>query len=356
MPDYVAFFLQHAAASGSLKSMFTGTTIKHLPKEKLQLVLLPIAPFGEQQRIVTAVEEAFSKLDAGEAGLHKVRQLLKRMRESILTAAVTGRLIHRGPNELCETDRRSAERLERLIEVKLPNAWDWVQTVDVLEVPLANGRSVRDRPGGFPVLRLTCLRNGSVDRSECKAGEWNEAEAASYLIEKGDFLVSRGNGSLRLVGRGGLVVDESPAVAFPDTLIRLRTKQTLMNPRFLELVWASSLVRNVIESKARTTAGIYKINQAMIEEIELPLPPLREQDRIVLEVERECSFLNDCERTIDTGLARSAALRRSILKAAFEGKLVAQDPRDEPAAALLERIRAERAAAPATKRRARKSA
>ena len=88
----------------------------------------------------------------------------------------------------------------------------------------------------------------------------------------------------------------------------------------------------------------------------VPLPPTEEQRRIVAEVERQFSFIEACERAIDVGLARSAGLRRSVLKAAFEGKLVPQDPSDEPASVLLERIRAERAAAPKAARHSRRTA
>jgi len=84
------------------------------------------------------------------------------------------------------------------------------------------------------------------------------------------------------------------------------------------------------------------VNGTKLSRFPLPLPPREEQLRIVAEVERQFSFIDACERAVDAGLVRAGALRRSILKAAFEGKLVAQDPADEPASVLLERIRAER--------------
>ncbi len=94
----------------------------------------------------------------------------------------------------------------------------------------------------------------------------------------------------------------------------------------------------------------------MLRRFPVPVPPLEEQARIVAEVERQLSFVEACERAVDVGLARSAGLRRSVLKAAFEGRLVPQDPSDEPASVLLDRIRAERAAQPVAKRRARQTA
>jgi type I restriction enzyme S subunit len=98
------------------------------------------------------------------------------------------------------------------------------------------------------------------------------------------------------------------------------------------------------------------LNKRRVEAIEIPIPPVEEQRRIVSEVDRRVSFVEACERAVELGLARSAALRRSVLKAAFEGRLVPQDPSDEPASVLLERIRAERAVKPVPKRRARQTA
>lgn len=98
------------------------------------------------------------------------------------------------------------------------------------------------------------------------------------------------------------------------------------------------------------------LNAGLIKDMVLSLPPPEQQTRIVAEVDRQFSFVEACERAVDAGLARSAGLRRSVLKAAFEGRLVPQDPSDEPASVLLDRIRTERAAQPAPKRRARRTA
>jgi type I restriction enzyme, S subunit len=106
--------------------------------------------------------------------------------------------------------------------------------------------------------------------------------------------------------------------------------------------------RTFIDSVTKTTAGQAGIAGSELKQMPLPLPPLLEQNRIVAEVERQFSFIEAAERAVETGLLRSAALRRSILKAAFEGRLVRQDPTDEPASVLLDRIRAERLAAAST--------
>lgn len=328
---------------------------------------LPLATRPEQRRIVAEIEKHFTRLDAAVAALERSRANLKRYRAAVLKDACEGRLVPteaelaraegrdyepadvllgrilRERRERCEGKNKEPETADKAGLSDLPKAWVWASMDELLAEPLSNGRSVPNGRG-FPVLRLTALKNGRIDPSEHKLGTWTSAEAEPYLIGCGDFLVSRGNGSLSLVGRGGLVPDDPPAVAYPDTLIRVRPDLGCVVPEYLRAIWDSWFVRNQIESTARTTAGIYKINQQDLRRIVLPLPPLPEQDRIVAEVERRLSVVEELGTTIERGLKRAARLRQSILKRAFEGKLVPQDPNDEPASVLLERIRAARVA------------
>ncbi len=353
---YLMWALNSPDVRASVGSSIKGVGRPRINLGDLRRLQIPVAPTAEQERIVTAIEEAFSKLDAGEAGLRTVRQLLKRMRDAILTAAVTGRLVPQDPTDTPAAKLLADLGAEPVEGADLPSGWALARAVDLLAEPLANGRSVRSQTGGFPVLRLTCLKEGTIDRRETKEGEWTAEDAAPYLVRAGDFLISRGNGSLALVGRGGLVVDDGPPVAYPDTLIRMRLAAPALEPRLLAIWWNSAVVRRQLEGATRTTAGIYKVNQSMIESVMLPIPAWEEQARLVSEVERQISFVDACGRAVDVGLARSAGLRRSVLKAAFEGRLVSQDPSDEPASVLLDRIRAERSAQPVAKRRARQTA
>lgn len=122
--------------------------------------------------------------------------------------------------------------------------------------------------------------------------------------------------------------------------------------------WVYTFLASRYEETRRSGSGNNQpaLNKRRIEAIQIPLPPIEEQGRIVAEVERQLSFVEACGRAVDAGLARSAALRRSVLKAAFEGRLIPQDPSDESASVLLERIRDRRLTAPSAKRRARQSA
>jgi type I restriction enzyme S subunit len=225
-----------------------------------------------------------------------------------------------------------------------PKPWATARLGDVLAEPLINGRSVPTASVGFPVLRLTALANGHVDLSQQKIGAWSVADANRYLVRAGDFLVSRGNGSRTLVGRGGVVPSSPSAVAFPDTLIRVRVDDRLVDTGYLRHVWHSTAVREQIESRARTTAGIYKINQQDLEAVTLPIPPLSEQRRIVAALEERLSDLDAAVAGLERAQTNLANYRQSVLQQAVLGKLMAPDsvPATESGHELLKRVRASR--------------
>lgn len=314
LPHFIYYQLLHKYACGETERFQTATTnIRNLNFGKYTAeTIIKLAPRREQDRIIAAVEEQFSRLDAGVVALERARENLTRMRAAVLQAAVTDAL----------------------------KCTDQVMTslADLLSAPLANGKSVPDGPAnGFPVLRLTAVRDGWIDVTCSKKGAWTADKARPYIIRKGDYLVVRGNGSKHLVGRGAMVGVDSD-VAYPDTLIRLRFDETAVVPAYAALIWNSMLVRNQIEGAARTTAGIYKVNQKDLGRVAFPVPSIEDQLRIHASADSALYAIGVLEAQVNVQLQRSDMLRSSILAAAFSGKLVAQDVSDEPARVLLARI------------------
>jgi type I restriction enzyme S subunit len=185
------------------------------------------------------------------------------------------------------------------------------------------------------------LQNGWLDLDQFKQGAWTEEQAQPYVVSADDFFVARGNGSLALVGRGGLARAPKTPVAFPDTMIRVKCDTEKILPQYLRLVWDAPSMRKQIEAVARTTAGIHKINQRDIEGFLIPAPSIEEQVRLVAEAETHIAVADSMQRAIDANLKCAERMRQSILRKAFAGQLVPQDPTDEPASVLLERIRAD---------------
>jgi type I restriction enzyme S subunit len=273
-----------------------GSGMVHITRGAFDSIPVAIPPLPEQRRIVTILEDHLSRLDAADAYLDASRR--------------RGAVLH---NQLLEAELAAVDLEE-------------VPFVELLTIGLANGKSVPTRLGGFPVLRLTALRNGRIDLGERKEGAWTIEDASKFLVRRGDFLISRGNGSLRLVGRGGLVSDEPDPVAFPDTFIRARPKNERISSEFLALVWNAPGVRRQIEKAAKTTAGIYKVNQKDLDAVLIKVPSLEDQSRIIGSVSQSRDALMDLMMQSARGMQRSAALRRSLLAAAFSGNLTTTSP------------------------------
>ena len=368
------------------------TAIPGLNRDDAYDLVVRLPPYQEQRRIVGKIEELFLQLDKGIESLKTARARLNVYHQAVLKNAFAGRLTAQWREENKDKLEKPEQLLARIKQGRaarykqqlqkwktavkiwqecgesgqkprkpktpvtlflprkgeianlpsLPNSWLWIKVQALLAEPLANGHSVTYRASGFPVLRLTAIKTGKLDLSEAKNGDWEYEDALSYLVQQGDFLLARGNGSKRLVGRGGLVPAVERDVAYPDTMIRLRLDPKMVDCSFFSYVWNSRLLREQIEGTARTTAGIYKINQGHILDFMVPLCSLSEQELVVERLSVILSTIDAMEATIDNQLLKAHALRQSVLKRAFAGQLVAQDPRDEPASVVLDRIRAER--------------
>lgn len=252
----------------------------------------------EQHRIVEQVEALLTEVGRAKDRLDRVKVILKRFRQAVLAAACAGKLTN-------GNDEFAPVALEAL-----------------LAEPMANGRSVPDASSGFPVLRLTALKGGRIDLAERKIGAWSANEADRFRVKRGDFMISRGNGSLSLVGRGGLIDVDPDAVAYPDTMIRVRPNQDRLVPEYLRLCWQAPEIRGQIEAVAHTTAGIHKVSQKDLAGIELPLPRLITQHQIVRIVQKMFAIADTIEARLVTASTRAEKLPQAILSKAFRGELV----------------------------------
>lgn len=288
-PNFHKYLLDHNL--DELMRHTHGSGMVHITRGSFDSIPVAIPTLDEQRRIVEILDDHLSRLDAADTYL--------------------------------DASRRRAEGLYvKVLESQLAMVdTEDVALGDLLATGLANGKSVPTKDGGFPVLRLTALRDGRIDLSERKAGAWTALDADRFLVKRGDFLIARGNGSRRLVGRGGLVRDEPDAVAFPDTLIRVRPDLARIDPEFLALVWNAPAVRRQIEAAAKTTAGIYKVNQKDLAAVRIPLPSLADQNRVTASVGESRDALSLLAGQVGRAGHRSLGLRRSLLSAAFSGRL-----------------------------------
>ena len=165
--------------------------------------------------------------------------------------------------------------------------WPITSLASLLARPLRNGVSPSSS-GGVPslVLTLSAITGGRFDPTARKMAVFMAAPPPEKRVCSEDLLICRGNGNLALVGRGVFPREDLTDVAFPDTVIAARIERDRVDPAFLEHLWDTPYVRRQIESLARTTNGTYKVNQAMLQSIELPYPPLEMQRRFGRVVQR----------------------------------------------------------------------
>jgi type I restriction enzyme S subunit len=324
-PGYVCAALNSPQVRSAASQQISGVGRPRLNLRKVRDIRLAIPPAAEQQRIVAAIEEQFSRIDAGVAALDRVRQNLKRIQEAVLHHLV-------GFGTAAD----------------LPYGWQWVTIRDVagddaspvLTGPFGTtlGRSdfVQD---GVPVLTIGCLTSHGIQIDNTP--RVSEAKAKSlrrYALIPGDVLFSR----MATVGRAEVVGQAEAGSLINYHLMRLRLDQTTILPQFLTLLCRGS--RAIHEYLTESNHGVTRpgINTKQLLNLPVALPSMREQQKIVGRAHGIDSFASTLETDIDLAVRRARQLRSSVLAAALSGTLVAQDPSDEPASVLLDLIRAER--------------
>lgn len=336
----------------------SGTTRLKLPQGPMVTIPLRIAPSNEQRRIVAAIEEHFTRLDSAVAALRRVRANLKRYRASVLKAACEGRLV---PTEadLARAERREYEPASALLErvtgkaspngTDLREGWAWA-TVQRASTRVDYGTSARTSVDaeGVPVLRMGNIVDGRLSLDALKFLPANHDDLPATFLEPGDILFNRTN-SPELVGKAAVYGGVPKLCSFASYLIRVRLNEACV-PEYLNAYINSAMGRAWVKTVVSQQVGQANVNGTKLKALPIMLPPLAEQQRIVAEVERRLSVVDEVEVAVEQQLRRAERLRQAILKRAFAGKLVPQDPNDEPASVLLERIRAERRAQPQAER------
>jgi type I restriction enzyme S subunit len=340
-------------------------------------IQLPPAP--EQRRIVSKIEELFSDLDAGVAALERVKANLKRYRASVLKAAAEGRLTARWRKRHPATvpaaqflkailsERRTkweARQLRKFDEagrtppkawkekytppevltdtpkLTLPGAWAWA-VADQLCSAVTDGEHITPHrtETGVYLLSARNILDGRLrlDEVDFISPATHAILCRRLYIESGDVLMScSGTVGRSCVTPAGLAFSLVRSVAVLKPVVPIG--------EYLSMAIRSSVVRQQVNQKKSQTAQA-NIFQGKIKRLAFPLPPQAEILEIVAEVDRRLSQADATEIQVAHALQRAGRLRQGILKRAFEGRLVQQDPSDEPAESLLLRVRGTTAAA-----------
>jgi type I restriction enzyme S subunit len=262
--------------------------------KKFLSIEIPLPPLEEQRRIVARVEELVGKVE-------EVRSLRQQAVQE------SNQIYKNVARQIFDNYIDSSIAIEKLVG----------------RANLKNGKSIRatDQESGIKCIRLSAIRDGQIDCTDSKAVPMSYEEAQPYLVKPEDVFIVRGNGSKHLVGQAGIVKKFAEGTIFPDLFIQVPLNSHKILPSFFVAWWNNPLMREKITEVAKTTSGIWKINQGHIASFSIPVPPIPEQYRIVAYLDELQSKLDAMKRLREQAIKELDALLPSILDKAFKGEL-----------------------------------
>lgn len=386
-PKYVYYYVLTSSFINSLNELARGTSYPAVRNSDVFGQNIPLPPLPEQHRIVTKIEELFSELDHGVAQMQALLAQLKTYRQSVLKYAFEGKLTEgwrkenvtepaaqlleqikaerqsrfetelaewkaakargeklRKPSALKEFPPLTEEEVEGLPD--LPEGWMWVRTGNVID-PINNGYTptseylFRDS-GEVPFIKVYNLNfDGSFNFKKDPTfipEEIHKTKLTRSITYPGDVLINIVGPPL---GKTSIVPNLYPEWNINQAIVMFRPDE-FVTSKFISYFMQNPQTIHWLEATSKATAGQYNVKVSTCREIPFPFCSIEEQHQIVSAIESRLSIADQAEAVLRQELAQAEALRQSILKRAFEGRLVGQEAGEEPAGVLLERIRAER--------------
>ncbi len=361
-----------------------GVGLRHITKGKFELTLVSMPPLPEQTRIVEKLDEVLAQVDTIKVRLDGIPNILKRFRQSVLASAVSGRLTEEWRNrnqsapasltlqkmhiarekkltKEIAADNKETKRLwgkikkhsPKLPTSELPSGWLWTTFMSSMErVVDCHNKTAPYIDSGLPLIRTPDIRDGkiSLDGAKYISQETYDYWARRCPPEEGDIIFTRE----APMGEAG-IVPEGVKLCMGQRMMLLRPMPDFIDSRYVLLNILSLDFQERMYSQAIGT-GVKHLRVADVESLSYPLAPLEEQKEIVRLVDQYFAFADSIEAQVDKARARVDKLTQSLLAKAFRGELVPQDPNDEPADKLLERIQVARQEAEALAKAAKKAA
>ncbi len=304
---YIFYFLQ-STAFRSIFSLNKNGLIGGVSLNKIKNLMLPLPPLAEQERIVAKIEALFAGIDEGVEHLKSAQAQIKQYRQSVLKSAFEGKLYK-------TTDWKEVP-LKKVCEFKSGN------TIDT---------KLEKSSGSIPYIKV-----GDMNLSENSISIVTSSRFVDMVDIKQNQLIP--TGSVIFPKRGGAIATNKKRKVIKPIIIDLNTMAIIPSDKLYTDFFYFWILK-IDLMKLSNGGNIPQINNYSFDKVNIPLPTLPEQQRIVTEIEKRFAVADELEKAVNEGLEKADKLKQSILKKAFEGKLAPQNPNDEPASALLERIK-----------------
>jgi len=326
--DQLFLYFQLLLSVEMLRGSSTGSAQGVISKKMLSEVNILLPPFNEQRRIAAKLDTTLAAADACRQRLDGVAATLKRFRQAVLATATSG-----------ELTREWREERPGLIE-----PWRTVKTKEAGKIQLGRQRSPKyhNGPTMRPYLRVQNVFEDRIDLDDVMEMDFSGADLEKYTLHPGDILLNEGQ-SPQYLGRPAMYRGELPGVCFTNSLIRFQAGASVM-PDFALFVFRHCMHSGRYIQEGTITTNIAHLSAGRFGEVDFPLPSPEEQQEIVLRAQDLFTLANQLEARLTAARKVVDRLTPALLAKAFRGELVPQDPRDEPASVLLERIRAARQA------------
>lgn len=297
-PEWLWYALQTPAVRSQIRELSTGTkeSMRNISQAALRTIQIPTPRPVEQRRIVDIVEDHLSRLDAAKDYLHASRRRL----DSLVTAVLLDLI----PNP-----------------DSYPATWEHATVADAGAVELGRQRHPdwHTGPNMRPYLRVANVFEDRIDTADVKEMHWPGETFVRFRLQPGDVLLNEGQ-SPELLGRPAIYRGDPPETAFTNSLLRFKASDNVM-PEFALLVFRRHMRAGRFKRESRITTNIAHLSAARLKPIEFPLPPMRVQRSIVERAKERFDSIDRLRAEIDAAIAKQVQLRRSLLTAAFSGRL-----------------------------------
>lgn len=348
-PEFYSGYLRNYFSSPVFRNLIVldvtgvGGSLTRAQPKRVATFSVPVAPFNEHKRIAEKLDALFAHVDSCKSRLEHISQILKLFRQYVLAAATSGQLTEAWRSSkgyLDKTTRFDFLDANSFEEYEFPATWQAKRLRDIADVKSgitkdSKKQDLTDKE--FPYLRVANVQRGYFDLSEIKTIRVPKHRAKELFLRDGDILFNEG-GDIDKLGRGWVWSGEIEHCVFQNHVFRVRLKNSNFVPKYFSH-YGNSRGYNYFLQNGKQTTNLASINKTILESLPIAVPSAEEQLEIVSRIEKLFALADHIEACWDMAQKRVTQLSSSLLRRAFRGELVEQDPNDEPAEKLLQRMK-----------------